>query len=329
MLKVTSLPHSKSWLAACLVAAIVGVICVIDALTPEGTVQNIIGLSSSPAVTSPAIAPEVIREQVEWARSESLKRLEGHFGAIDELFQQARTHEFADTCLGWESKWLLAKDQFTNAGEHPKFIKDAFRRSVLDGDQLQRVLQQCIAAYQQELDSIDGEFYVRLEIDRERLPESNGVVAGMDGNSAHQMQIVQGAISASQSDLPEWIAREAVSWAVSEVTSSMLLSLGTATGVISEKDAKSGWKPFATNVAVGLAVDQAISEATDPVGKLQAVINRQLAGLRTAVLDGSAEAPGVLPRLRAYAETRSEARRESIQSIVSGVATVSTSNSSF
>src|SRR5260370_139259 len=67
---------------------------------------------SAQTVLTPAQrAANMANQHLGWAEREALIRLEAHFAPVDELFRSVQTKSFADSCLSWDSKWLLLKDK--------------------------------------------------------------------------------------------------------------------------------------------------------------------------------------------------------------------------
>lgn len=321
MFRVKASSTSKEWRQmiclwagmALVLAVAVGLLVVNSEVSPEGQSQNAI----APVAIRPATIDR-LDEHLAWAHDESLSRLPGHFAAVDRMFKEANTSEFADDCLSWESKWLMAKDQFTNAGEHAAFIRNAFSRHVLNGDKLERLIAQGVAAYGNELDSIDGALLVRLQFDASNFPGGKIPSLHPDALHAEQSLVVDEAVEASKADVLPAAMREIVSWVVSDAITSVVLQVGESIGILTKEQATTGWMPVGTNVAVGLAVNGAMKDVSNPVGELQASLDRRLQQLRNRILEGDAKSPGVLPRMREHALARETARRQAIDAFLSG-----------
>lgn len=269
---------------------------------------------------SNSISPEAVEmanAQLNWAHGQSSERLEQAFAPVDALFNSARPRAFAETCLGWQSKWLLIKDKLNTSNEHIQLIEQSFRTSIFDQAELERLLQQCTTAYVQELNSIDGEMLVRLRADLATLPAGT-VPALFDSEmiQANYRESLQRAIAASQSDLLAEVGREVVSDVVGNVITAAVVKLGVSSGILGTS-AASGVATAGLGLAIGFGIDLVITEITDPVGKLTVEMDGRLRTLKEAILNGTSESPGLIPRLRAFSQTRGIARRDAVQELLS------------
>ena len=268
------------------------------------------------------ISPEAINaanEQLKWAHGQTVVRLDQHFAPVEELFAAAQSREFSERCLSWKSKWLLLKDKIYESGEHTELIESEFRSCIFDEAELERLLEQCTRAYLQEVGSIDGEMLVRLRVDLESLP--SGAVPGFDAGELHSRygDALQRAVSASRSDVLATVERETVSFIVSEVITAAMVQLGISGGILTA-GATSGWATFGAGLVVGLLVDFAIQQYSDPVSELALELDGRLEDLKNGILYGYPDSPGLMFRLRDFAESRALARRDAIQEMFTGFA---------
>jgi hypothetical protein len=277
------------------------------------------------------VSPEAVtvaNQNLNWAHGESMGRLEPQFAPVEELFDQADVYTFAESCLSWRSKWLLAKDKLFDSAEHAALIDAEFRRLIFDHEELERLLTQCTTAYVQEMKDVDNDFLVRLSVDWQGLPA--GSVPGFDPEllRAQYNHAVRRAIEASKSDVAGLVQREAVGWLISEVMTTALVELGVSSGILAT-GAAAGWGTFGVSIVVGVLVDYGIQQYTDPEGKLAAEVGNRLQQLRHAILFGDEEAPGLIPRLQEFANERAKARRDAIQEYLYGKQTVTQASYSF
>ena len=49
--------------------------------------------------------------------------------------------EFVDDALGWNSKFKLVKDYFSNGEEHSEFIEDQFSEHIFSDEQLEEAIE--------------------------------------------------------------------------------------------------------------------------------------------------------------------------------------------
>jgi len=273
-------------------------------------------------------AVKIANDNLNWAHGEALGRLEPQFTAVNELFDQVQVSEFAESCLSWRSKWLLAKDKLFDSAEHAQMIDGEFRRCIFEHEELERLLAQCTTAYVQEVKNVDNDFLVRLSVDWQGLPA--GSVPGFDPATlrAQYRDAVQRAIEASTSDVVGLIQREAVGWLISEVMTSALVEIGVSSGILAT-GAAAGWGTFGLSIVVGILVDYGIKQYSDPEGKLALEVGNRLQQLRQAILYGDKDSPGLIPRLQEFAVERAKLRRDAIQEYLYGNTSVTQASDSY
>ncbi len=326
MLNSKSIPASRLWLMICAtLGIIVGIIVVYGCMSSGPSEVPPPAPAEAPAPTPVAaerrtISPEAIEkanEQLNWAHGQSFACLDQNFAPVEQVFAIAQTREFAERCLSFRSKWLLLKDKLYESDEHTELIESAFRECIFDETELERILAQSAAAYVQEINSIDGEMLVRLAVDVAGLPSDS--VPGFDSTKLHARysNALQRAVAASRSDVLDTVKRETVSFIVSEAISAAMVQVGVSSGVLAA-GAASGWTTFGTGLIIGILVDFAIQQYSDPVSELAAELDERLQELRAAILYGDEESPGLIPRLQQYAQARGVARRDALQEILIG-----------
>jgi hypothetical protein len=98
-----------------------------------------------------------------------------------------------------------------------------------------------------------------------------------------------------------------------------MVQLGVSTRILAA-GATSGWVTFGAGLVIGILVDFAIQQYSDPVSELALELDGRLEDLKNAILYGYPESPGLVFRLREFAEARALARRDAIQELFSGLA---------
>ena len=92
-----------------------------------------------------------------------------HFLPVRALLNRGRsnTDKFAKLALGWSSKWRIATDAipFTKGGSNEKYLKEQFELHVLNGEELQRAIEQCVNEFIAEVHSIESKMLVDLQAD--------------------------------------------------------------------------------------------------------------------------------------------------------------------
>jgi hypothetical protein len=273
-------------------------------------------------VPKPLTAEEIVAKDLGWASQESMSGIGPGLTPVRELFGQARqgSRLFVEDALGWDSKWKLVKDYFSNDDEHGKFLQEQFSTRIFSPEQLQSAVESSVSAYIRHLEDVDSQLLVRLQADLSSVP-SEQFVPGVDRNAIQQIldAAMREARTAASSDFRGMVEREIVSMVAGEVLSAAAVQLATSTGILGA-GAASGTVTFGAGLVVGVITDWAVSWAYDrlydPVGDLTNKINQQLDELERMIVVGDAERPGLATRLQDYSQRRSQARDAAIRGAI-------------
>lgn len=270
---------------------------------------------------SPA-AEEAVRQNLGWAEAQVEANLEGNLGAVQDFFAAARqrTPVYAETVLGWKSKFKLIGDYVTGREAHAEFLRQQFEGILFSNDELDQLLQQTASAFLRETDDIEAQMLVRLQADLDQLP-AGSLPSAVDVNQLRAVlgDALQQAAQSARAELGAAVGRELVSYVAGEVLACAATQLATSAGILGA-GAGSSWATFGAGVVIGIIVDAIVTRIYqwkfDPAGKLTGMLNGQLGQLESLILQGTAQSPGLRDRLSQYTAVRNAARRQAIERAV-------------
>ena len=309
-------PKTHRWLVR------VGVLTALALSAVYGTFLAGFGEEAMQFVGWPDSPSRAVNRQLRWAEGESLAGMGDQVEPIREFFRSARsnTRSYAQDVLGWSSKWTLVKDYTSGGEQHPQLLKERFDSMVFSQAQLDAVVEQVVATYLRHLDDIESQMLVRLEADLSNLP-TDSFAPTMDRAALTQTleAALRDAVNAAQGELKAAVGRELASWIAGEILTHATIQLATSSGILGT-GAASGTVTFGVSVVVGLIVDAIVTEiynrVYDPAGELTKRIDSHLYDLERLILEGSPNAPGLVPRLRDYASQRGNSRRAALHNVV-------------
>ncbi len=306
-------------------------------LTPVLALAGVfIGIGIARAIVSNSHDGDTLGRQVEhrmeldailgghlrWADEAADAGIQSQSQMVHAFFEQARsgTDVFAKAALGWKSKWLLVKDTAQGGDELTQHIETLFANHIFQAEQLQLLLEGCIAAYMQHLCYVDSELLVRLEADLENLPATTT----LSHSNREQIQLlltdaIQESLAAVRADFRGATAQELVSLLSGEVLATATTRLATSAGIIGV-GAGSGTVTLGAGIIVTILVDWLASWVYDviydPAGEISRRLDSTLTELELTILQGDGTATGLEERLREFAAKRAATRNGSIRSVV-------------
>jgi hypothetical protein len=283
--------------------------------------------ASSPLADAPQpvrIPRQLVATHLEIAHERTEEAIFNHFGPIRSLLNQGRANagSFADTALGWGSKWRIVADAvpFTSGDRNAVYLKEQFERLILSGPDLQRAVEQCVSEYLAELRSIENNMLVDLRADIQNLsplyestmlPE-NELQAKFDIAIERAMQLASGDLQAN-------ISSQLVSLIVGEVLTQVAVRLGVSAGILGT-GAASGWATLGIGVVVGIIIDQIVmaiwSRWSDPKGQLVDTIVHQLNVVQDLICLGDSQTKGLAKHFKAISDARAKLRSSAIYEIL-------------
>lgn len=264
-------------------------------------------------------AEEAVRQNLGWAEAQVEANLQTDLAAVQDFFAAARqrTPVYAETVLGWKSKFKLIGDYVTGREAHAEFLQQQFEEVLFSNEELDQLLQQTASAFLRETDDIEAQMLVRLQADLDRLPPGS-LPSAVDVNQLRAVlgDALQQAAQSARTELGAAVGRELISYVAGEVLTIAATQLATSAGILGT-GAGSSWATFGAGIIVGIIVDAIVTRIYewkfDPAGKLTGMLNTQLGQLETLILQGTSQSPGLRDRLSHYTALRNAARRQAIQ----------------
>ena len=246
-----------------------------------------------------------------------------HFLPVRALLNRGRsnTDKFAKLALGWSSKWRIATDAipFTKGGSNEKYLKEQFELHVLNGEELQRAIEQCVNEFIAEVHSIESKMLVDLLADVQGFSREHQL-ANLDAKEIQSMfdQAISNAMQVASSDLRSNISSQLVSIVVGEVLTQVAIRLGVSAGILGT-GAASSWATLGIGLVVGIVIDQIVmtiwNSWSDPEGKLVESLNQQLDLMQRIICDGDQDTKGLAQHFAEIANSRSLLRRKAVLEI--------------
>ena len=273
---------------------------------------------SQPA-PQPRLSEEEFQQRVVPHLTRCASRVEesigGNLAVLNDLINRAeiRTSRFSEVALSLGSNWRLAKDYvpFTAGGEHEAYLRDQFEELVLSSEDLEREIRLVIDASLREMVRLEGQLFIELRADLEDLPSSMRAGEVSDGQMRQALeQAIRAAATQSSSDFRGAVGQQLVSLIAGEVLAHTAVRLGVSAGILSV-GAGAGWATFGVGLVAGILVDSLVSTVwnfwSDPEQDLTRQIQAKLNRMRSLLLEGDSDHPGLRPRLVGLAQERSKA----------------------
>ncbi len=288
----------------------------------------------TPTVTQPLTVHAPVRPKVDLAKrieptlakadAEAAAAVERQLAHLTRFFAEARgrTPQFAESVLGWGSKWRFVIDKvpYTKGDRHAEYLRKMFAEQLFSDQELTRAIEQIARGYADSLTDVENQMLVRLRQDIvglpvAELPQFQDPVALQTayGSALKQAQTHVGASVNSD------VASLVMSLVVQEVVTQVAVRLGVSAGVLSV-GAGSSWATFGVGLVIGVIVDQLITYVwdawADPKGQLAEDMNKKLAELEQLIVVGDEKTPGLRTRLLEFSRQRAEQRRYAIQQLL-------------
>lgn len=276
-------------------------------------------------VAVPAPSPEQLaKPHLEWAEKECERAIEEQLAVLDEFFIESKkkTPAFAQEALSWSSQWRLVVDYvpYTEGGRHEKFLRGKFDELVFSSQDLQVVVTNVVAAYLQQVKSIEGQMLVRIRADVADFP-SQYKMAQIDSS---QLELSYAELVGVSAGATKGVVEgEAANVLASIAIEKSLMCAARAFGVRSPflaVGAATSLPTLGISVVLGLIIDQIVSYAWDwcfdPEGSLTDELNTKIGEVNLLIVDGTAEGIGIRKQLSQFASERSTHRHQVILSLL-------------
>src|SRR5579864_3838985 len=261
---------------------------------------------------------------LDWADRESQRQIAGHVALVDAFFavMKQRTPQFAESVLGWDSKWAVLADHlpFVEGGRHEAFLRQALRAHLFTPEQLEQLTRQVVQAYMDSLRDMEGVMLVKIRQDVGDVAPGHAIVVP-DQKMLEQLyaQIVAKVTETTDSGLRNDVARATVSLIVGEVFTQVALEMGASCSILGAGAATTP-ETLGVGLIVGLIADQLVTRLwdswADPQGDLVKWLNSKLDEMHGFIVEGTAQAPGLKQRLEQYARERASVRRVAVLKMI-------------
>jgi len=225
-----------------------------------------------------------------------------------------RTPAFSKAALSFGSKWRLLTDYvpFTRGDRHEQFLRTKFEEHLFTAAQLEALITQTITGYLDELRSLENEMLVRTRVSAGEFPANYRLAAWNEQQLQAEFQrALARAIAESHKDFAFSAANEVASIIAGEVLAQVAVRLGVSAGILGTGAAASPYT-LGIGIVVGLIVDQIIGWiyewTADPKGALATELNGKFDDIRSLIVNGTGDQPGLRERLKSYAHERAKLR---------------------
>jgi len=299
--------------------------CILVALQPPPSKPpDVATTSSHPQVVTPETIRQQVRERAEAhltsAEHSADSALVAELQVVEQFFADARrrTPEFAQTVLGFESKWACLTDSLpgSSGDGHARYLQQKFEEHLFAPQALEQLIQQVVHAYLTELENIDHQLLVAIAADLEDLPQLLPVqsldTAQRDAVFAELRSHIRAQVlGVLQADIGQTL----VSIVTGEVLTAVAARMGASAGILGSGVATS-WTTLGAGFIVGLIVDEIVALIwdwwADPRGHLVQELNRRLAELESQIIEGTPRQQGLRWHLQDLARRRTVLRRRTL-----------------
>ncbi|MCY3007355.1 MAG: hypothetical protein NTV29_15435 [Planctomycetota bacterium] len=305
------------WIAAGL-CAILAACVFVKAKQPPGLAPGL-----APGLV-PADGSKAVRELLEkhLQKSESqIQQLAGQgYPAIEIIFSKAYDNvpTFADSILGFRSKWNLVLDKipWNDKDRHNRFLKDQFQEHIFSPEEIESAVRQAVGERLNEVRDIESQMLIAIRADIEGLPELDRIEThdASDLELRFQQAIAHASDVVSQ-DLSSNIESQLVSLVAGEVMAQVAIRMGVSAGILST-GAASGWATLGIGLVAGILVDQLVTRIwgwwSEPEAELQYQVSKQLSLVHDLICKGDSDSEGLDGRFTRWITQRNEIRRDAI-----------------
>lgn len=274
-------------------------------------------------VNSYRIPPQV-QIHLDVAEQKSIDSVTKAEEELHEFFDAAKqnSRRFAEHALGWGSKWRAVSDviPFTRDDRLKEYITQRFHEDIFSPSDLENVLQDILALYLKEVESIENEMLVNIQQDVPDLPSSSimRTTPPESLNSIFQTLLVQTANS-THSDVARCIGREAISFIAGEILGELAVQMAASAGILTAGGSTAA-VTFGISVIAAIIVDQVITWIwdwyADPKGEVAAAICAQIDNMENLIIHGDGKTPGLRAQLLKINQERTIIRQKTIQKMI-------------
>ncbi|MCR5164372.1 MAG: hypothetical protein K6C40_10175 [Thermoguttaceae bacterium] len=274
-------------------------------------------------VITPSIPPQV-QIHLDVAEQKSIDAATKAEEELHEFFDAAKqnSRRFAEHALGWGSKWRAVSDMmpFTRDDRLKEYITKRFHEDIFSPSDLENVLQDILALYLKDVESIENEMLVNIQQDVPDLPSSSimRTTPPESLNSIFQTMLVQTAKS-THSDVARCVGREAVSFIAGEILGELAVQMAASAGILTA-GGSSAAMTFGIGLIAAVIVDQVVTWIwdwyADPKGEVADAICAQIDNMERLIIQGDGKTPGFREQLLKINQERTEIRKKTIEKMI-------------
>jgi len=239
-----------------------------------------------------------------WAERECNRAIDHNIQIVKGLFEDSKTKTrgYADSALGWYSKWLVIKDLIPFTKEsHGPYLKSEFEKQVLSPNKIESTVKECIDLHIKSIRDIESQMLVRIKKDAPNYPDIKGISSFDNATlEAFFEKMVNEASSSASTDMASAVG----TMLASEIATVVAVRVGAAiaarmasTGTIAAFSTGSSPYTLGLSIVAGIIIDQIVTWVwdwyADPKGNLSKKLNETLDQMSVGAIDGTEKAPGL------------------------------------
>jgi hypothetical protein len=283
--------------------------------------------SRAPCAPSPEQLREHLRRQAEahldWADQECQRLIPACLEPLDRFFVQAKEQAaaFAEDALSWGSAWRWVADRlpFTAKDRQEQYLRAKFEEHVFTAIQLEAVIRQALAGYDQQVQAVENQMLARIVADLDDLPPLPAHVIDKPKLEAVFRQALHQAQQRAQAEVPGMMGKEVATFLAADLAASAAIRLGLAAGWI-RGGALIGWRSVVIGFVAVVVVDQILSwlwqHWRDPEGSIVAALQTKLYELHQSIVQGTKEQEGLRQQLERLTRMRAQVRHQAVSAMV-------------
>ena len=280
-----------------------------------------------------SLQDEIIRKYEQQARKRCQTALRQQLAAIPEFFENAKQGcpDFADYALGWGSTRRYLQDliPFGDCEKHKRFLEEKFAECIFKEEDVERVVEQVVKGYLQEVQQIENQMLLELRADLEDIDPSwaklevrqlqeeynkhlekvckqaTTKLLYHDAQKAAQMTASLAAGKYLDKHAGKYLDKYAGKYLDKYILQEILRRLGIRAGAV-----VSGTVTFGIGIIIGIIIDQILDSIFDHKGTLVKELRGKLDELKMKIFEK------VKHELENFTEEREAVRQAALQSML-------------
>ena len=298
--------------------------------TPPQKVQPTVAVvASTPVRPDIAVVGAQIREKIanrtQKAQDQSKAAANDAVARVREYLtgRRAGAMLFADEVLSLHGKYVLLTSYlpWKDSHEYQNYLRQEFKRTVLNPDELATVLRQAVAAALAGNRDAEDQLLVDLRIDMDQiattaqlpaLPDSSVLRTQLDSLIHEKLAAITGRVG---TDIGRNVGMLMADVILTKVMQSVLMKLGLSSTTLGTGAALSP-ETLGLSLVAGFAIDWVVSWYWNPQGEVADRVAEAVNHLSTIICDGEADQSGLGPQLINHIHQRSLATRAALESLL-------------